>query len=39
VIDDEVHQQNLQDYRDEANKIKSNCIPRNVLSLENFFDL
>jgi hypothetical protein len=39
VIDDEVHQKNLQDYQDEENKIKANCIPRNVLSLENIFDL
>jgi hypothetical protein len=39
VIDDEVHQQNLRDYWDEASKVKANCIPRNVLSLEKLFDL
>jgi hypothetical protein len=39
MIDNVVHQQNLHNYRDEANKIKSNCIPRNVLSLEKIFDL
>jgi hypothetical protein len=39
VIDDEVHKHNLQDYQDEASKIKANCIPRSVLSLEKLFDL
>jgi hypothetical protein len=39
VIDDEEHQQELQKYRDEANKIKSNCISRNVLTLKKLFDL
>jgi hypothetical protein len=26
VIDDEVHEQNMQDYQDEASKIKDKCI-------------
>jgi len=39
MIDDDVHQKNLQDYRDEENNIKANYIPRNVLSLKNIFDL
>jgi hypothetical protein len=39
VIDDEVHQQELQTYREEANKVKTNCVPKNVLTLENLFDL
>jgi len=34
-----VHKQDLQNYWDEASKVKANCIPRNVLSLENMFDL
>jgi hypothetical protein len=39
VIDDEVHEQNLQNYCDEASKVKTHCIPRNVLSLKKLFDL
>jgi hypothetical protein len=39
VIDDEAHQQELQTYRDEANKVKTNCVPKNVLTLEKLFDL
>jgi hypothetical protein len=39
VIDDEAHEQDLQNYRDEASKVKENCIPRNVLSLEKLFNL
>jgi hypothetical protein len=39
VIDDEAHEQDLQDYRDESSKTKANCIPKNVLSLEKLFDL
>jgi hypothetical protein len=39
VIDDEAHEQDLQSYRDEASKMKTNCIPKNVLSLEKLFDL
>jgi hypothetical protein len=39
VIDDETHQQELQTYREEANKVKTNCVPKNVLTLEKLFDL
>jgi hypothetical protein len=39
VIDVEVHQRNLQEYLDEADTIKINFLLRNVLSLENIFDL
>jgi hypothetical protein len=39
VIDDEVHQQELQTYREETNKVKTNCVPKNVLTLEKLFDL
>jgi ribonuclease HI len=39
VIDDESHQQYLHNYRDEASKVKENCIPKNVLTLEKLFDL
>jgi hypothetical protein len=36
VIDDEAHEQELQSYQDEANKIKTNSIPKSMLSLENY---
>jgi ribonuclease HI len=39
VIDDEIHQQELQYYREETDKIKTNCVPKNVLTLEKLFDL
>jgi hypothetical protein len=39
VIDDETHQQDLQNYRDETSKVKENCVPKNVLTLEKLFDL
>jgi hypothetical protein len=39
VIDDETHQQELQTYQEEANKVKTNCVPKNVLTLEKLFDL
>jgi hypothetical protein len=39
VIDDEVHQQELQTYREETNKVKTNCVTNNILTLETLFDL
>jgi hypothetical protein len=39
MIDDEENEKNLQDYRDEANNIKANYIPKSVLSLEKLFHL
>jgi len=39
VIYDETHQQELRTYRKEANKVKTNCVPKNVLTLEKLFDL
>jgi len=39
VIDDETHQQELQAYQEETNKVKTNCVPKNVLTLEKLFDL
>jgi hypothetical protein len=39
MIDDEVHEQDIRYYWDEASKIKANCILRNVLSLEKLFNL
>jgi len=39
VIDDEIHQQDPQNYWDEASKFKANCVPKNVLTLEKLFDL
>jgi hypothetical protein len=39
VIDDKIHQQDLQNFQDEASKVKANFIPNNVLTLKNLFDL
>jgi hypothetical protein len=39
VIYDEVHQQELQNYREETNKIKTNCVSRNILTLDKLFYL
>jgi hypothetical protein len=33
VIDDDTHKKELQTYRDEAKKLKANCVPNNVLTL------
>jgi hypothetical protein len=35
VIDDEVHEQDLWDYQDEASKIKANCIPKMCYHLKS----
>jgi hypothetical protein len=39
VIDDQIHQQDLQNYQDEARKVKENCILKNVLTFDKLFDL
>jgi len=39
VIDDESHQQELQNYQNEANKVKVKCVLKNVPTLEKLFDL
>jgi len=39
MIDDETHQQELQTYQYEAGKVKANCVPNNVLTLEKLFYL
>jgi hypothetical protein len=39
VIDDEAHEQDIKSYQDEERKMRTICIPKNLLSLENMFDL
>jgi hypothetical protein len=39
MIYDETHQQELQTYQEEKNKIKTDCFLKNVLALEKLFDL